>query len=190
MKASGQSFAILSILLSLLLVGVVQAEAAVVRSGPPPPSFGGCAISTPQGALQDADCDRQGDPYDNCPLTPNPDQLDRDQNGIGDACDLVIEEVTVEPELPIQGRSMVIYVTLFNNRAYPMRNLVVKAEAPKLGVAASEDLVIIGPGERVRKELIVRVPDCAEPTFTDLAVFAEYPIALLPLARRRSSARR
>lgn len=25
-------------------------------------------------------------PYDNCPLTPNPDQIDSNGDGIGDAC--------------------------------------------------------------------------------------------------------
>jgi hypothetical protein len=141
------------------------------------PSFGGCVISTSNGAVNDADCDRTPDPVDNCPLTTNPDQVDSDHNGIGDACDLVIEEVTVEPETPMQGRSMVVNIALINNRAYPMRNLVVKAEAPALGVAQSEDVSLIAPGDRSRTELVMRVPDCAKPTFTDVAAIVEYPFA-------------
>jgi hypothetical protein len=36
--------------------------------------------------LQDADSDSLPDWDDNCPLTYNPDQLDTDSNGVGDAC--------------------------------------------------------------------------------------------------------
>ena len=47
--------------------------------------------------MPDADHDGVGDEVDNCPSTPNPDQLDRDEDGIGDVCD------TVCPG-PLQGR--------------------------------------------------------------------------------------
>ena len=161
------------ILVIALLIAATSAHAIIVDGS----KFGGCVIATEQGALQDADCDKAPDPYDNCPLTPNPDQLDRDHNGIGDACDLLIEEIKIEPDTPMQSRSMVVAISLVNNRAYPMRNLVVKTEVPKLGLAASEDLPLIGPGERVRKELVMRVPDCAPTTFTDVAVMAEYPFS-------------
>jgi len=37
--------------------------------------------------IEDFDLDEVCDANDNCPTTSNPDQLDSDQNGIGDACD-------------------------------------------------------------------------------------------------------
>jgi len=37
--------------------------------------------------LGDADADGEWDPFDNCPLTPNPDQTDTDDDNQGDACD-------------------------------------------------------------------------------------------------------
>ena len=39
------------------------------------------------GLVPDADGDGTGDSEDNCPSTPNPDQADSDNDGLGDACD-------------------------------------------------------------------------------------------------------
>lgn len=150
---------------------------SVVALPPGDPGFRGCVIGTGSGGIPDADCDRAPDPLDNCPLAPNPDQLDRDQNGIGDACDLIIDEISVEPQPLVQGRSMVVSIYLTNNRAYPMRNLIVKTEAPGLGVAQNEDLSVIAPGERLQKELVMKVPDCAKLAPVDIVAIAEYPFA-------------
>ena len=35
---------------------------------------------------KDSDKDSHGDSCDNCPFTPNPEQEDSNNNGVGDAC--------------------------------------------------------------------------------------------------------
>lgn len=159
--------------LALALFLLVISSAAAY----PGTNLRGCVIKDARGQFDDGDCDRVPDVFDNCPLTLNPDQVDRDHNGIGDACDLVIDEIRIEPTEPMQGRSMVVAAAITNNRAYPMRNMELKLEVPALGLTAGEDIAIIHPGERVRRELITRIPECAPARFTDVVVIAEYPFS-------------
>jgi len=65
----------------------------------------------------DTDGDGVNDEIDNCPLTPNPDQIDTDGDGAGDACDtyddgelrLVIEDATVN-----YGDTVDVNIYLYN----------------------------------------------------------------------------
>ena len=163
-------------------IGIILVLTAITLAAMPAhalaePGMHTCVIATNNGGLEDYDCDRTPDVYDNCPFVVNPDQVDSDSNGIGDACDLVIDEIRLDPETPMQGRSMLATISVFNARPYPMRNLVVRMEVPTLGVANDEQIALINPGERIQREVVVRVPECAPLKLTDVVIYVEYPFA-------------
>lgn len=57
----------------------------------PRQTFGGCVIVAKSGdLLEDVDCDKAIDMADNCVGVANPDQSDQNENGLGDACDLIV----------------------------------------------------------------------------------------------------
>ena len=87
-------------------------------------------VDLPAGSLE-SDGDGIADALDNCPLTPNPDQADRNNNGVGDVCDSCASDTTggacdysatvgpatanVQP-----GAAMVFTMTVTNDSAEPM----------------------------------------------------------------------
>ncbi|MBR9700797.1 hypothetical protein GOV11_02945 [Candidatus Woesearchaeota archaeon] len=167
---------ILTTLVLAILILALPVQAIIYADDP---GFRGCVIkwSNEPGQFDDIDCDRVPDVFDNCPLTPNPAQVDVDENGIGDYCDLIIDAIRVEPESPMQGRSMVVSMWLLNNRPYPMRNVIAKVEVPHLGIAGVEEVYEIKPGERRKEEVVLRVPECAPTRFVDVVAIVEYPFA-------------
>jgi len=82
---------------------------------PPPPAGGGAApppatplaapLAPPLQTLPDRDADTVPDARDNCADAPNPTQADRDQDGIGDACDRSDASV-----LPVVGETVIARV--------------------------------------------------------------------------------
>ncbi len=71
-------------------------------------SWNNCKVIDPSGVEteskcmlgsdpEDFDCDGALDVLDNCPMTSNADQSDRDRDGIGDACDLCGDQPAYQP---------------------------------------------------------------------------------------------
>ena len=89
-------------------------NAADFAPATPTPGFDG-----PEGELaSDADDDCVADATDNCPFTSNPDQLDADANGVGDACE-VPPPVPEPPSLALTGLGLTALVGLCLRRRGP-----------------------------------------------------------------------
>ena len=144
----------------------------------PVETFGGCYISVAENqVVQDLDCDKVPDPLDNCIGVPNPDQADQNNNNIGDACDLVLEKVELDPPVVLEGRAFTATATLTNYRPYDIRNLKLTLQVPELGLEQTEYVDIIKAGQQVHYEFFLRTPDCAKAKDYDLVLFVEWPKA-------------
>lgn len=142
----------------------------------PRQTFGGCYISTGSGLLDDLDCDKVPDPIDNCRGVINPDQLDQNENGIGDACDLIITQLEFDPQEVLQGRSFIVTAHLTNYQPYELRNLKLRAQIPELGLEEITYVDIIEGGDEERYEFYFRIPECANEGKYNVVLFIEYPV--------------
>jgi hypothetical protein len=107
----------------------------------------------------------------------NPDQNDQTGNGLGDACDVVINIIDPEPSVVLQGRSFITNVDITNYREYEMRNLQLKVEVATLGISETYYLGSVLPGMSAYEEAILRIPACAYPGEHRVDVTIEYPYA-------------
>jgi hypothetical protein len=165
-RAKGLFFSVM-----VILIFAITTYAALAV----PQTFGGCFISTGKGLLPDIDCDKVPDVIDNCPVVPNPDQFDQTQNGLGDACDLIIERVEADPPVMLQGRSFTTNLLLTNYREYDLRNLRVQVEVPVLGISEHATIGVLPTLATTELELTMRAPECAMPGEYDLVLVVEYP---------------
>jgi len=141
----------------------------------PQPTFGGCYLMQSGTTFEDLDCDKIIDLKDNCLGFQNPDQQDQNQNGLGDACDVIVNEVEIEPPVVLEGRAFVVTATLTNYRSYDVRNAVVTVQVPELGLEQKTYVDILKAGDEGRYEFFLRLPDCLEKNEYDVVLFVEWP---------------
>lgn len=140
------------ILISILVALVPQAHAAA-----------GCAILTSAGPAPDFDCDGTPDGLDNCPEIPNSGQHDVNRNGVGDVCDLLIEEVVVEPDNRLrQGEFAHVVIRMINNRPFPIHDVEITARNERLEIDAAHRIPFVPSGEQAIADFWLKIPKCAD----------------------------
>lgn len=141
----------------------------------PQQTFGGCYISTGHGLLDDRDCDKVPDIADNCLGIPNTDQGDQNQNSIGDACDLIVDAIKIDPPVVLEGRAFIVTATLTNYRSYDLRNIKLTLQVPELGLEQETYLDTFEAGKQGKYDFYLRLPDCVKQKEYDVVLFVEWP---------------
>jgi len=135
----------------------------------------GCAIQSDQGLIPDRDCDGIDDYRDNCVSVPNSVQSDTNRNGIGDACDLLVTQINLEPGTDVrQGEFFTVKVQLINNKAYEIED--VQARIRNLGLNMDINTLVprMRPGEQRVIDFVLKAQGCATPGRYELTFTTEH----------------
>ncbi len=89
----------------------IEGDIAIVGAPYDDNAAGANAGSTFVFDVADGDVDGIPDSIDNCVAVPNPDQVDTNHNGIGNACELCCPLLTIEPELTADDRGTLVEST-------------------------------------------------------------------------------
>jgi hypothetical protein len=156
-----------------LLIALVALLAAI--AAPAVHAQAGCAILTQDGYAPDQDCDNVPDFLDNCPTVPNADQRDINRNSVGDACDMLINEITVRPDNRLrQGDFAHITVRVLNNRGADLRDITINVRNRDLGIDAIDRIPFVPPGETAATDFWVKVPKCASAQSYPVSITASF----------------
>lgn len=163
------------VMLCCLLVGAAAAfpsTPAQLQNGLP---VNGCALQTDGGLVNDRDCDGWDDFRDNCKYTPNADQRDSNRNGVGDACDLLITTIDLDPATEVeQGQFFTVRVTLLNNKEYSIDDIQARIRNLGLDMDLTSFVERMAPDERRTIEFVLKAPGCAAPGRYELAFTTDH----------------
>ncbi len=146
----------------------------------------GCEIKTNFGQQADTDCDGVPDTEDNCPETPNSQQLDSNRNQRGDACDFLIKSIDADPTTVLEGGEyFTLKVLLTNQEKKQKRDVELSVRNKGLEVDTSTEFETISPKSSKNAEFVIRIPHCTEPKEYHLNVETEYSDGLVKLSQKK-----
>jgi len=157
------------------LWGIILVLALTIAVIPATHAQPGCAIATESGMIPDSDCDGVPDALDNCPAVANSDQRDMNRNGVGDACDLLISEIIVNPDNHLrQGDFAHITIRVLNNRDGALQDITINARNKELGIDAIGNIPYVPVGETGQTDFWLKIPKCATTQSYPLSITASF----------------
>lgn len=134
-----------------------------------------CAVHTPQGMLEDQDCDGIPSVYDNCPESTNFDQRDLNRNRVGDVCEAPLQEVMIKPDAKIrQGDAAEVVVSVVNKRPRSFYDIKVTVRNRDLNIDEEKHLGYVPAGEQATVNVWFKVPECASLRSYPLTIITTY----------------